>query len=96
MDNEKKSFLKQMSEQLLDWDSQVDELKKKAEQAKGNVREEYQKQIKELSSQKEALKKKFQELNKSGDEAWEIMKNGVEKAASDLKGTFKNAFSKFK
>jgi hypothetical protein len=38
MDNEKKSFLKKMSEQLLVWDSQVDELKKKASQAHGDAR----------------------------------------------------------
>jgi hypothetical protein len=95
MDNEKNSFLKKMSEQLLVWDFQVDELKKKAEKAKGAAREEYEKQIKELATQKEALSIKFRELNKSGDEAWEILKNGIEKAATDLKSTFKNAFSKF-
>jgi len=95
MDNEKKSFLKKMSEQLLLWDSQIDELKKKAGQAHGDAREKYESKIKELAAQKEALKLKFQELNKSGDEAWEILKNGVEKATADLKATFQNAFSRF-
>jgi hypothetical protein len=95
MDNEKKSFLQTMSEQLLAWDSQVEELKKKVNHAKGEAKEEYKKQIKELTAQQEALQLKIQELNKAGDEAWEVLKNGVEKAATDLKKTFQNAFSKF-
>jgi hypothetical protein len=96
MDNEKKSFLKQMSDQILDWDRQIEELKMEAVKTKENVRQEYEAQIKELSAEQDKLKEKLRELNSAGDEAWEILKKGTEKAAVDLKATIKDAFSKFK
>jgi hypothetical protein len=93
---DKKSFLKSLSDQLIEWDAQIADLKKKAQSEQGDLKVTYDEKIKELTAKKAEVDRKIEELKKTGEEAWITMKDGVEKAAGDLKKTFSDAFSKFK
>jgi DNA mismatch repair ATPase MutS len=95
-EEQKKSFLEKMSEELLKWDTQIDELKVKAGKVAGNAKEEYHKKIDELQKKKEELKTKVQEAKQSGGEAWKSIASGIETAVHDLKKGFSDAFSQFK
>lgn len=92
---EKKSYLQKLAAQLQDWDSELDQLKLKAEQAKSGAKAEIEEQITELRAKKDAAMVKFNQLQEASDEAWDDIKAGAEKSWAELKGAFKNAFSKF-
>jgi hypothetical protein len=53
-------------------------------------------QVKELKSKQESVKRRVRELRASGDEAWEDFKGEVEEATKDLKAALKRAASGFK
>jgi 5-enolpyruvylshikimate-3-phosphate synthase len=52
--------------------------------------------LEELRVKKEATQSKFKELQGAGDEAWDEMKEGMEKSWTELKSSFRSAVSKFK
>ncbi|MGH7496469.1 MAG: coiled coil domain-containing protein [bacterium] len=93
---DKKSYLQSLAQQLQDWDKEMDELKLKAGSAKSGAKAEFQKQLDELRVKRDTAQAKFLELQKVGDEAWEEMKEGLEKSWTELKTSFRSAVSKFK
>ncbi|NEP82826.1 MAG: hypothetical protein F6K39_34600 [Okeania sp. SIO3B3] len=76
--------------------AQIDELKAKAKQAQADAAINYHEKIEELSTKRDAVKNKFQELQNSSEQAWEDVKVGFESAWNDLHGAFDSAISKFK
>jgi len=92
---DKKSYLEMLADQLREWDTEIDELKVKAHLAKADAKDELQKQIEELRAKKEAAQGKLKQLQDAGDEAWDDIKDGVEKSWTELKGAFRSAMSKF-
>lgn len=96
MSDEKKSFLQIMSEQLLKWDSELNELIKKGDNIKENAKEDYKENIEKLKLKKNDLQKKLEELKDTGGDAWHSMKEGLDNASKDLKSAFSEAISKFK
>jgi len=101
MDTQKKPTQKQIYEQkvqaqLDQWNARIDELKAKAEQKDAEARINYQHQIEELQSKRDAFEQKLQELQKSSEDAWEEISKGVETAWNDLGKSLEAAVSKFK
>lgn len=91
----KASYLQKLAAQLQEWDTELDELKLKAGQAKADAQAEIEEQITELRAKKDAAMLKFNQLQDASDEAWEDIKAGAEKSWTELKGAFKSAFAKF-
>jgi DNA repair exonuclease SbcCD ATPase subunit len=92
----KRAYVEKTEAQLREWGTEIDLLKAKAEKAKAEVKVAYLKQVKELKSKQESVKRRFRELRASGDEAWEDFKGEVEEATKDLKAALKRAASRFK
>lgn len=92
----KKKYLDKMDTQLYQWESSIEELKKKAEQAKDDVKEEYLKQIDALNEKKEAAQKKLQDLKAANEEVWADLKKIVDKSWTDMKRSIKRVSSKIK
>lgn len=92
----KKSYLQRLAEQLQEWDTEIDELKVKAHLAKADAKDELQKQLEELRVKKETAQSKLKLLQESSDDAWDDVKDGVEKSWKELKGAFASAIAKFK
>jgi len=92
---DKKSYLEMLADQLREWDTEIDELKVKAHLAKADAKDEFAKQLEELRAKKEAAQSKLQQLQETGDEAWDDIKAGVEKSWTEMKGAFRSAISKF-
>lgn len=92
----KKSYLQRLAEQLQEWDTEIDELKLKAHLAKADAKDELQKQLEELRVKRETAQSKLKLLQESSDDAWDDVKEGVEKSWKELKGAFASAISKFK
>jgi len=49
-----------------------------------------------LEHRQDKAKRKLQELKTAGDEAWEAVKEGAEKAWAEVKTAYHDAASKFK
>ena len=75
--------------------AQIDELKAKAIQSKADATIEYNNILEELNSQKDAMEKKFEQLQNSSEEAWEELSKGLDVAWNNLSESFQKALSKF-
>jgi DNA repair ATPase RecN len=99
MDKEKREFnvtMEKLEAKLKEWGVDLEKFKARAGRASGEVKVEYEKQIKFLHEKLEHAKKKLEELEKSGSSASEELKKGIEKAWAELKKAFDNVTDKFK
>ena len=64
--------------------------------AKAEAKMEYYKTIDVLQRKQDEASTKLQELKIAGDEVWEDLKTGVEKAWSEVKAAYHDARSRFK
>jgi len=92
----KDAFNAKIDAQLKEWSTRIAELKARAELAEASVKVEYIRQVETLRIKREETQAKLEDLKNAGDEAWEILKAGVEQAAIDLKNSINSAVSRFK
>ena len=92
----KEAYKSKMDAQLKEWSMKIAQLKSKAEVAETTIKAECLRQVDALRVKSEEAHAKLEELKKAGDEAWDTLKAGVEKAASELKDAINNVVSKFK
>lgn len=90
------AYREKLEEQLKEWKAKIEILEKKAAEATGETKTELMRAIGELRLKKEVVKEKWIELQKESSAAWDIMKEGVEKAASEFKSALDKAVSRFK
>jgi hypothetical protein len=93
---EKDLFQQKKQAQLNEGKADVAKLKAKASGASADAQMEMNKQIKVVENQIKESKAKLSEFAKSGNEAWENLKDGVESAWDSLKHGVKEAAEKFK
>jgi hypothetical protein len=74
----------------------IDLLKAKTDKTNAEANIRYFKQIKMVWAKQEMLRRRYHELKKSGDEAWEELRAGVYIAWDDLKYALNRAISRFK
>ena len=92
----KDEYKAKIDEQLKEWSIKIAGLKIKAELAEAHMKIEYLKQVEALHVMKEKAQVKLEELKIAGDETWETLKTGLEKAASELKDSINSAIDRFK
>lgn len=92
----KEEYLKRLEAQFREWKYKIDTLENKAAMASSEAKSELLREIDVLRRKKSVVKEKWEELLKSGGEVWETTKEGVEKAASDLKHALDKVISRFK
>ena len=96
MKDKRKAYEEKLDAQLKEWDAQIALLKAKAENAEADAKIDYYKTIDALEHKQDKAKTKLQELKTAGDEAWEAVKAGAEKAWAEVKTAYHDAASKFK
>ena len=96
MKDKRKAYEEKLDAQLKEWNAQIALLKAKAENAKVDAKIDYYKTIDALEHKQDKAKKKLQELKTAGDEAWEAVKEGAEKAWAEVQTAYRDATSKFK
>lgn len=92
----KEAYRQKIEAQLKEWADTIEELKNKAGKAAGDLKAEHESDIKTLVEKKNEMQKQLKEFMSTSDDAWKIMKKGLEKAADDLKKAFSKARKKFK
>jgi histidinol dehydrogenase len=90
------AYREKLEAQLQEWRVKIELLEEKAARATGETREEMLQAINELRQKKAALKGKWDTLQQESGVAFDRMKEGVEKAAGELKSTLDKVISRFK
>jgi FtsZ-binding cell division protein ZapB len=74
-----------------EWNAEIDKLEAKGNQAAGDAKLAYQKQIEELKAKRSKAEQKTSELRQASGDAWEDLKDGVEEAWNSLGEAVKSA-----
>jgi chaperonin cofactor prefoldin len=93
---EKSAYVEKLEKKIEELDDQIYKLREKARMAKRDAEIDLTMKIEELRDQHEDLMEKLDGLKNAGDQGWQSLKEGVEKAYDDLKYAFSDAKSKFK
>jgi uncharacterized protein YdaT len=94
--NKKDEYLEKLEAQLKDWKAKIDRLEGRVSMASSETKAELTKAIEELRLKKKVVKEKWDEAHRMGGETWETLKEGVEKAAAELKQALDKVVSRFK
>jgi len=92
----KEAYQKKLEAQLKEWDAKLDQLSAKAQMATADARINYENELESLQSKRAAAHKTFEALGKRGENAWEDMKDGVEKAWDEMSKAIENVAARFK
>ncbi len=93
---EKKAYQEKKEAQLREWGARIEELKVKAEKSKAELKIKYEKQIEALRSQQDVAQQKLWEFKKSGENAWEGLRTGLDESLDGLRDVFERTTSKFR
>ena len=92
----KEAYRQKIESQLKEWGENIEELKQKAAKVAGDLKADHETEIKTLIDKKNDMQKQLKEFMSTSDDAWKIMRKGMEKAATDLKKAFNLARKKYK
>ncbi len=87
-------FVEKLSAQMVEWDTQIDHLRDKAEASTAEAKFEYSQTIDALQLQRDQAAKKLQGIAQASDDEWADMKDGAEQIWGEVKGFFRDAISK--
>jgi len=85
-----------MQVKLEEWNAEIDVLSAKADVVKDDIKHEYTEQIEALRIKQAAAKQKIEELQLTGEVAWEDLKAGTELAWGAISEAIDSAKSRFK
>jgi hypothetical protein len=91
----KDEYRSRLEYQMQELDAKTEELKGKAANASESVKREFDKDMSELSRQKDVLKQKLESVKSSSAAAWEDTKAGTESAWDSVKRTYERAKARF-
>jgi phage tail tape-measure protein len=94
--SKKEAYREKMEAQLEILNAKFEELQAKAKYATAEAKIEYHKQIEALQPKMKEFKKKLQELQVTGEEAWEKFKTGLENVFEETRDALEKALSKFR
>jgi uncharacterized coiled-coil DUF342 family protein len=85
-----------MQEKLEEWNTEIDTLSAKADKVTADIRSEYAEQISAIKEKQAAARQKIEEIQHSGESAWEDLKSGMELAWTAIGEAIDSAKSRFK
>ncbi|MDA0268202.1 MAG: hypothetical protein O2890_06375 [Cyanobacteria bacterium] len=76
-------------------DARISEYRAKLDYAKADQQAQYHDLIDQLTTQRDAIAQRFEELQKAGDSAWADLQAGFDRAWTDVNTAFQNAAQQF-
>ncbi len=86
----------EMEKKLQDWGAKLDEMKAKADQSGADTKAQLDGKIEALTVKRNAMQQRLADLKGSSDEAWHIMKTGLQAAWNDVSDAFEEASAQLK
>lgn len=96
MSAKKEAYIQKLKAKIDEWNADLDKLGAQAEQAQGETKIKYQRQMEELREKRRDLEKKIENLKEASESAWEDLKEGVERSWETWKESFSRARTEFK
>ena len=87
-------FVEKLSAQIVEWDTQIERLRDKAESSTVEAKFEYSQTIDALQLKCDQATKKLAGISLAGDDEWEDMKTGAEQTWGEVQGLLQNAIKK--
>jgi predicted nucleic acid-binding Zn-ribbon protein len=94
--DKKDVYREKLEAQLKEWKAKIDLLETRLSSLSSDAKNELIKEIKDLRQRKTVVREKWNELQKTGGEAWDKLKDGTEKASVELKEKLDKVISRFK
>lgn len=91
---QRKAYESNLEAQLALWKADIDVLQAKARRAEVSAKVQYDKTIDSLQRTHAEAGQRLRTLQDAGDETWESMKTGTEKAWTEFRGLFTHAREK--
>lgn len=89
-------YVRKMQAKLEEWNADIDRLTAKADEVSAELRSEYAEQIAALQAKQAAAREKIEEMQKSGESAWQDLKAGADLAWTAIGEAIDSAKSRFK
>ena len=93
---QRKEYIDKMSDQLKKWDDKIIDMEKNAGSVKNDLKAEYRKQMDELIKKKDKVKSELNALQENGSQAFDELKNGMNRSFKELGESIEMATQKFK
>lgn len=91
----KEAYKQKIRAQLDEWRADADKLKARMKKKQADSEIDYSKYINELKEKQQKARTKLEQLEDAGEDAWEDIKAGLEKATDELKQSYQKARAKF-
>ncbi len=92
----KQAYQEKLEAQLAEWDAKLGLIIAKAKNLKADARIEYERQYTALQQKRQEALVKLEDLYKRGEDAWEDLKEGTEKAWGEFGMAMESFISRFK
>jgi len=89
-------YVEKLSAQMVEWDSQIDLLKDKAESATPETKFELSNAVVLLQLKRNEAAEKLQKISIASDDEWEELKTGTEKVWDEVRGILHDAVMRIK
>ena len=89
-------YVRKMQAKLDELNADIDKLAAKAGEVSANLKSEYNEEMAALKVKQAAARKKIEEMQKSGESAWQDLKAGIDLAWTAIGESIDSARSRFK
>lgn len=93
--NEKEAYQQKIEAQIDEWKAEMDKLDARAKKLEAEGRIAAESRIQDFKARQEAARAKLEALRRAGDAAWKDVKEGLDRAVSELGDALRDAASKF-
>jgi peptidoglycan hydrolase CwlO-like protein len=89
-------YVRKMQEKLAELNADIDKLVAKGSEVSAEMHSEYNEQLAMLKAKQAAARQKIEEVQKSGESAWQDLKAGIDLAWTAIGESIDSAKSRFK
>ncbi len=94
--NNRTEFVEKLSSQIVEWDTQIERLKDKAESASPEESFEYSGSISALQLKRDEAAEKLQGISTASDHEWDDLKAGTERVWGEVRSILRDTITKIK
>lgn len=89
-------YVEKLSAQMVEWDTEIDRLKDKAESATPESKTDYSQAIAALQLKRDEAALKLQGISAASDDEWEDLKTGTDQVWGEVRTILRDAVLKIK
>jgi len=89
-------YVEELSAQMVEWDTQIEQLKDKAKSAPPQAEFNHSDAIAALQSKRDVAAQKLQGISAATDDEWEDLKAGTDQVWDEVRTDLRNAILKIK